>query len=41
MGGPLARRRGVWCQDQLRVVVDVADITVIADEADPAEASRT
>src|SRR6202022_3233254 len=36
VGGPLARRRGVWCQDQLRLVDDVADITVIADEADPA-----
>lgn len=28
-------RRGVWRQDQLRVVDDVADITVVADEADP------
>src|SRR5437588_6477762 len=34
LGGPLARRHGVWRQDQLRVVDDVADITVVADEAD-------
>jgi hypothetical protein len=34
VGDPLARRRGVWRQDQLRVVDDVADITVVADEAD-------
>src|SRR5260370_17367388 len=32
----LARRRGVWRQDQFRVVDNVADITVVADEADPA-----
>src|SRR5262245_34910283 len=36
VGGSLARRRGVRRQDQLRIVDDVADITVVADEADPA-----
>src|SRR5258707_12192214 len=36
VGRSIARRRGVWRQDQLRVVDDVADITVVADEADPA-----
>jgi hypothetical protein len=35
VSGPLARRRGGWRQDQLRVVDDVADMTVVADEADP------
>ena len=30
--GLVARRRGVWRQDQLRVVDDVADVTVVADE---------
>ena len=35
VGGPLAQRRGGWRQDQLRVVDDVADMTVVADEADP------
>jgi hypothetical protein len=31
----VALRWDVWRQDQLRVVDDVADITVVADEADP------
>ena len=35
MDGPFARRRCVWRQDELRVVDDVADIFVVADEADP------
>ena len=38
VGSTLAQRCGVWRQDQLRVVGDVADITVVADEADPAVA---
>src|SRR5580698_2795548 len=36
VGGYLARRRVVSRHHQLRVVDDVADIFVVADEADPA-----
>src|SRR3984957_15267265 len=35
VGGRVARRRGVRRQDQFRVVDDIADIFVVADEADP------
>src|SRR4029077_9051900 len=35
-GHPLAGRRRLWRKNQLRVVDDVADIFVVADEADPA-----
>jgi len=36
VGGRLAWRRGIRRQDQFRVVDDVADIFVVADEAHPA-----
>src|ERR1700737_1759962 len=36
--GPVAGGLGVWRQRQLRVGGDIADIAVVADEADPAVA---